>query len=207
MAAKRLIRDGSRYQREALNDHADRIDVLEAINGAGGEVTAKSLVGKPDAGDGPAEAITAATANTVALYDGNSIDFAKVPAAALATADSAKVPGTPTFAIGAESGGNAIVVTITLKDLAGTTKAAVSKATVWISDTAGAAPSGTPPDGATSITTGTQLKELTTKVLFEALSNASGVIGLTITETTAKSFFVNVAQGGVVASSSAVTFA
>lgn len=199
------LETGSRELREAFNELADAVDDVEAAN-VGGSLAGKSLVGKPDAGTGVTSAITAATANTVPLYDGTTIAFAKVPGAALATADSAKVPGTPTFALGAEAS-HARVVTITLKDLAGTTLAAASAAKVWISDTAGAAPSGTPPSGATSITTGVQLKESTTKVLFEALSNSSGVIGITITEATAKSFFVNVAYGGVVASSAAVAFA
>lgn len=205
MAARTLAHDGSPYQREVVNDHAERIDTLEAAN-VGGSLTGKSLVGKPDAGTGSTSAVTAATANTVPLYDGTSIAFAKVPAGALTVTDSAKVPGTPTFAIGAETA-HARVVTITLKDLAGTTLAAASKATVWISDTAGAAPSGTAPDGATSCTTGTVLKVHTTKVLHEVLSNTSGVIAITLTESTAKNYYVNIAYGGVVASSAVVAFA
>jgi hypothetical protein len=196
---------GSQEARDVVNAIATAVDAVQAAN-VGGTLAGKSLVGKPGAGSGVTSAITAATANTVPLYDGTSIAFAKVPAAALATADSAKVPGTPTFSLGSETA-HARVVTITLKDLAGTTLAAVSPAKVWVSDTAGAAPSGTPPSGATSVTTGVQLKEVTTKVLFEALSNSSGVIALTVTEATAKSFFVNVAYGGVVASSAAVAFA
>lgn len=115
------------------------------------------------------------------------------------------VPGTPTFSVAAEDT-NAIVVTITLKNLDGTALSAKCRAAVWISDTAGAAPTGTAPNGATSITTGTQLKEVTTKVLFDVISTAAGVIGLTVTETTAKSFYVNVAVFDQVVSQ-VITFA
>ena len=108
--------------------------------------------------------------------------------------------------VGAE-GGNAILVTITLKDANGVALAAAAKATVWLSDTAGAAPSAVAPSGGTAITTGVALKEHTADVLIDAVSNAAGVIGVTITEAGAKSYFVNVAIGNVVASSGAATFA
>ncbi len=199
------LKSGSDEMQAVVAELAVAVDAVEAAN-VGGSVAGKSLVGKATAGTGASAAITASTANTVPLYDGTSIAFAKVPAAALATADSAKIAGTPTIALGAEAS-HAIVATITLKDLAGTTKAAVSRATVWISDTAGAAPSGTAPNGATSITTGTQLKEVTTKVLFDVLSNSSGVIAVTVTNTTALNFYVNVAYGGVVVSSAVLAFA
>lgn len=204
MAATRLERGNNKVTRDAVNDHAERIDAVEAAN-VGGTLAGKSIVGKPDTGSGVTSAITASTADTVPLYNGTTIAFAKVPAGALATTDSAKVPGTPTISVGSETA-HARVATITLKDLAGTTLAAISKALVWLSDTAGVAPSAVAPSGATSITTGAAIKEVTTKVVFEAVSNTSGVIGITITEASAKTYYVNVAYGGVVASA-AVAFA
>lgn len=113
--------------------------------------------------------------------------------------------GVPTFTAAAEAS-NAIVVTIQLKDVGGVALAAKARATVWVSDTAGGVPSATAPNAATSFTTGTLLKETTTKVLWDVVSDATGVLVLSIGETGAKSFYVNVAMGGVVASSAAVTF-
>jgi hypothetical protein len=129
-----------------------------------------------------------------------------VTAAKMATAVTTKIMGTPTLAVGAESA-NHIDVTVTLKDIAGTTLAAVAPATVWVSDTAGAAPSATAPDGGTSVQTGTQLKAVTAGVLLDVLSSSAGVIVVRLTESTAKTYFVNVAVGGLIASSAAVTFA
>lgn len=204
MAVKRL-KSGSTQERGAFEDMADAVDAMNAAN-VGGSLAGKSIVGKAGTGTGATAAITASTTNTVPVYDGTDIGFRKVPAGALTAADSAKVPGTPTFAIGAETA-HARVVTITLKDLAGTTLAAASRATIWVSDTAGAAPSASAPDGGSAITTGVLLKEHTADTLIEAVSNSSGVIGLTLTESTAKNFYVNVAYGGVVASSAVVAFA
>jgi hypothetical protein len=129
-----------------------------------------------------------------------------VTAAKMAAAVTTKIMGTPTLAVGAESA-NHIDVTITLKDVGGTTLAAVAPATVWVSDTAGAAPSAAAPDGGTTVQTGTQLKAVTAGVLLDVLSSSGGVIVVRLTESTAKTFFVNVAVGGIIASSAAVTFA
>lgn len=116
------------------------------------------------------------------------------------------VPGTPTFSVGAEAA-NAIVTTVTLKDIQGATLAQAQVCDVWISDTAGAAPTGTVPDGAVSIGgSGIQLKEVTTKVLHRVKASASGTFTVSITESTAKSFYLNVAIGAKVASQQ-ITFA
>ena len=111
----------------------------------------------------------------------------------------AQIPGTPTVTTGAEAA-HARLVTITLKDLAGVALAAIGKATVWISDAAGGAPSGVAPSGATVINSGTILKAHTANVLYDLLCTALGVITLTVTEATAKTFYVNVAVGDQVVS-------
>src|SRR5687768_16271831 len=80
-------------------------------------------------------------------------------------ANNVKTFGTPTFSVAAETGGNAIVTTITLRDAAGVVLAAKALATVWLSATALGVPAATPPDGAVAFSTGTVLKEDTTKVL------------------------------------------
>jgi hypothetical protein len=194
------LQHGSQHERDVVNELAEALDDLEALavaNEVGdGTITTAKLDDDAVTEDKLADDAVA----TAKILDAN------VTAAKLAAADAAKIPGTPTFALGAEAD-DARVVTITLKDIAGATKAAASPALVWISDTAGAAPSAVAPNGATSITTGTVLAVLTTKVLHLALCNGSGVIALTITETTAKNFYVNVAYGGVVASSAVVAFA
>ena len=117
----------------------------------------------------------------------------------------AKGFSTPTFTVGAEAA-NAIAVTCQLKDAVGTAVAAKTRCEVWISDTAAAAPTGTAPDGAVTFTTGVRLKEDTTKVLHTIITDALGKFVISITESTAKSFFVNVAVGDVVASQQ-ITFA
>lgn len=117
-----------------------------------------------------------------------------------------KVPGSASFTAAAEAT-NAIAVTIQLKDVNGTNLAAKTACKVWLSDTAAAAPSGTAPNGSTSFTTGTTLKEVTTKVLWDVVTDSAGRLVLNITDSGAPTFYVNVACGAVIASSSAVTFA
>lgn len=157
------------------------------------------LLGRSTAGAGVVEEIPCTS------FGRALIDDASVAAQRTTLGLATPVAGTPTFVVGAE-GGNAILVTITLKDVNGVALAAAAKATVWLSDVAGAAPSAVAPSGGTAITTGVSLKEHTAETLIDVISNAAGVIGVTITEAGAKSYFVNVAIGNVVASSGAATF-
>lgn len=130
-----------------------------------------------------------------------------VTAGKLAAAVAVDIAGTPSASVAAENEGTeTIVVTLQLKDVTGTALAAAARATVWISDTAGAAPSASPPAGHVTISTGTLLKQVTTDVLFDVVSNASGVIGVSLVSATAATWFVNVAIGSLVVSSAAVTF-
>lgn len=136
-----------------------------------------------------------------------SVDLRRVVNAVAAQVDTndVKTFGTPTFSVAAEAA-NAIAVTITLRDAAGVALAAKAMATVWISDSALGVVSATPPDGTVSFTTGTLLKEDTTKVLHRVVSSAAGVLVLSVGESTAKSFHVCVAVGNVTASQ-VITFA
>ncbi|MEY4760318.1 MAG: hypothetical protein RLZZ200_174 [Pseudomonadota bacterium] len=117
--------------------------------------------------------------------------------------------GTPTLTVSAEGDGaaNAIDVTIQLKDYAGANLAAKAMVTVWVSDTAGGAPSAVAPTGGTSAVTGVFLKEYTTDVLLDAVSDASGVVKVRLTDVGTPTFYVNVATGAIVTSSAACTFA
>jgi hypothetical protein len=120
-----------------------------------------------------------------------------VTAAMLADAVADGISGTPSLAKDAEGTGGANMITVTgqLKDAQGNALAAKQECTVWISDTAAAAVSGTPPSGAVAFTTGVQLKEETTKVLHKVITDANGVFVMTIIEAGVKSYYVNVAKG------------
>lgn len=118
---------------------------------------------------------------------------------------AAPTPGTTTFVVGAPAG-DVITVTATLKDLNGVALAAKAKATVWISDTAGAAPSAAAPDGGTAVSTGTLLKAHTAGVLLDVVSDATGVIAVALTESGTKNYYVNIAIGNNVASSAVLAF-
>lgn len=136
------------------------------------------------------------TNNGVPVLGTTALVFAQVLGSSIA---AGAIAGTPTIAAAAQVGDDR-VVTITLRDHAAAALAAAAKATVWLSDTAGAAPSAVAPSGGTAVTTGVALAEHTADVLLDAVCNASGVIGITITEAGAKSYFVNVAFGTKVAS-------
>lgn len=149
------------------------------------------------------------TLGALALLDtvsATEIDAAAVTAAKLANAVADLISGAPTFAVGAEAA-NKIITTVTLNDAQGNALAAAQVCHVWISDTAGAAPTGTAPNGAVAIAgSGVQLKEVTTKVLHLVKSHTDGTFTVEVTESTAKSFYLNVAIGVNVASQ-IITFA
>lgn len=119
---------------------------------------------------------------------------------------AAATAGQPTIALGAEAAHH-IDATIQLKDIAGVNLAAKAKATVWISATAGGVPAAAPPSSPTTFSTGTVLKIVTADVLFEIVSDATGVIVVRVTEATLKNFYVNVAIGDQIFSSAALAFA
>jgi len=116
-----------------------------------------------------------------------------------------KLGSTATITLGTETS-NVIVAAIQLRDNSGAKVAAPRYAKIWISDTAGGATTGTVPNAATSITTGVVIAIPTAKVVFDVISDATGLINLSIGETTAKSFYVNVLHGGAI-TSKIVTFA
>ena len=115
------------------------------------------------------------------------------------------VQGTPTLAAGAEAT-NAITVTITAKDLSAATIAAKRFMRVWIGDADGGAECAAAPNGGVSFGTGTVIKQHTADKQWDVLSHTTGQIVLTITESTAKSFWVMVELAAKVASLQ-ITFA
>ena len=78
----------------------------------------------------------------------------------------------------------------------------------WLSDTAGAALTGTTPSVGTSIgTDGVIIVEHTAETLLELLTDAAGVLDLDIEEAGADTWFLNVRlPGGQIQSSATITF-
>lgn len=136
----------------------------------------------------------------------DNITFAEYTEAAAAVGVGKAGFGTPTLTVGGEDTHH-IDVTIQLKDSNSANLAAKALVDVWVSDTAGAAPSAVAPSSTTTFSTGTVLKITTADVLFKVVSDATGVIVVRVTEATAKNFYVNVAGGTMVASSAVLGFA
>lgn len=147
--------------------------------------------------------IATADIEDLAVTTGKLNDLA-VTVGKIAAAVTATIPGTPTLTPAAQVG-SARAVSIQLKDIAGTNLAAKAQARVWLSDTAGGAPTASAPDGGVAVTAGTQLAAITADKVLDVVSTAAGVITVELTHEGADTtWFVNVAIGNVVASSAAV---
>jgi len=116
-----------------------------------------------------------------------------------------QTPGATTFAVGAEAT-NAIAVAVQLNDVKGGGLAEKRECLIWLSDTAAAAPSAVAPSGTVAVTGGVVVKEDTAKVAQRVLSGADGKFTVTVTEASAKSYYLNVSHKGRV-SSQIITFA
>ena len=118
--------------------------------------------------------------------------------------------GTPTISVGVEgaSATNARDVTININDLLGAALAGKRQVFVWLSDSAAAAASSVAPDGGISPqSSGILIKADTANIVGRYLSNSSGVLVLRITESTAKTYYINVIVGESAVVSAAVAFA
>lgn len=105
-----------------------------------------------------------------------------------------------TFAVGDEASDH-IDVTVALSAYGYT------EATIWISDVAQGAPTGTAPDGGTTFSTGIVLNGAgSTDVYFRVQTDVSGTIVLRLNESTAKTFYVNIAAGDAPTQAKAATF-
>lgn len=113
------------------------------------------------------------------------------------------VDGSATLSAGAEAA-NAITVTIQAKDVAGSNLSR-RLLRIWLGDLDMGGECTTAPDGGISVGVGTLLRTITADKHLEVLTNASGQVQLTLTESTAKAFWVMVANGGKL-SSLQVTF-
>jgi hypothetical protein len=160
---------------------------------SGGKVIegARFRAGTTEGAGGIATADVADSAITSAkVLDGT------LTAADLAAALAALIQGTPTFTVGAEAV-DVINIAVQLKDSNGVALAAKHVVRAWLSDTAGAALSGTPPSGTVVIgTNGVIVASLTAKTHLVIITDASGRFDLNITEAGVKSFFLNVEYQG-----------
>lgn len=148
---------------------------------------------------------------TTSKVDANAITQAKMAAQAvgpteLTNALAALIQGTPDFTVGAEAA-NVISVTVQLKDCDATNLGAAHVVQAWLSNAAGGAVTGTAPSGAVSATTGTIIREWTSKTHMALASDSSGVIVLSIEEAGAATWYLNVEYQGKLFSSGAITFA
>lgn len=124
----------------------------------------------------------------------------RTPLPASQTAAASLIQGTPAFTVGAEAS-NVINIAVQLKDAAGVALAAKHRVYAWLSDTAGAALSGTPPSGTVVIgTNGVLVSSPTAKTELSIITDASGRFDLNITEAGVKSYFLNVEYAGKVTS-------
>lgn len=128
-----------------------------------------------------------------------------ITAAKTADALGALIQGTPGFTVGAEAA-NVILVTVQLKDAKATNLAAPHVVQAWLSNAAGGAVTGAAPSGAVTATTGTIIREWTSKTHMAVASNASGAIVLSIEEAGAATWYLNVEYQGKLFSSGAITF-
>lgn len=111
----------------------------------------------------------------------------------------AETNGLPSVSAGAETA-NVITVTIQLRDGDGTNLASQRVVRVWLSTSDKGGVTGVAPSGGTTFTTGTVRRTLTTDTDYEVVSNSSGVVVLTITETSAKTYYVMAEHGGPIGS-------
>ena len=98
-------------------------------------------------------------------------------------------------------------VTVQLYDILGNAITAVSGVDWWLSDTAGGAASTTAPSSAVTASTGTLV--LTSSIhgaAGTALTSASGILALVVTQSATHNYYLNVRIAGKVVSSTVITF-
>lgn len=110
------------------------------------------------------------------------------------------------FDVGAEDA-NVISVTINVNSINSNAIATRFLLHAWLSDDVAGAETATGPDGAVSWTTGTQLQAITSKKRWTAITSAAGEAALSIAESAAKTWYLNVEIDGRVWTSAAITFA
>lgn len=113
-----------------------------------------------------------------------------------------------TIAVGAETGGDTIAVTVTLKDAAGVAVNEARFVKCWLSSSATTGAVSAAPSGGVTATTGILLKEDTAGLLFQAVTSTAGVLVLSIVEAGALTAYLWVQMpNGQSLVSGAITFA
>jgi len=110
------------------------------------------------------------------------------------------------ISVGSESG-NTIEVTIQVQDAQENNNANRFILHAWLADAQYGAETATTPDGTVSFTTGTALEEITTKERWTAITDDNGQAVLSIGESGADTWYLNVELDGRIYTSSAITFA
>lgn len=105
------------------------------------------------------------------------------------------VPISASFTIAAGSS-NVAGITITLKDYMGTALTNAAIVDIWLSGAATGLGLGTAPSTGFAVTTGTLLNAYSSKLAIRAMSDASGVIVLTLTDTGKATNYVAVGGNG-----------
>jgi hypothetical protein len=117
-----------------------------------------------------------------------------------------KISGAPTVAVAAAVGDD-IAVTITCKDAQGNTLAQKQRVSWYLSDAASeGALSADAPDGGTAVTTGRALIEHTAELIGEALTDANGVLVLTLTESGTDAWYLTAMVGPHTVTSAIISF-
>lgn len=106
--------------------------------------------------------------------------------------------GNPVLVVGTPSGDSTPVTASALPSR--------TVCTVWLSDTAFGAPSGSPPNGGTTFASGTRLTGLGNDVSWLGMADTNGRIVLTLSDSGTPTFYVNVAAPGRAPTSTAVVF-
>jgi len=152
-----------------------------------------------------ATAVTSGKLGASAVASGNLQD-GQIPAIKLATALAALIQGTPTFGVGAAVSGT-INVSVQLKDVRGANVSTATICRVWLSDAAGVAVTGTPPDGAVVIgTNGIIIDSHVAKTHLVVASNSAGAFDLNLSHSGTRTWYLNVEYQGKPFSSSAIAF-
>lgn len=112
-----------------------------------------------------------------------------------------------TIAVGAEAA-NAITLTFQAYDAGGATLAAIVPFELWLADAADTWETAAAPDGGIAVGVGTLLETLTAGKRISLVTNASGQAQVTLTESTAKTWYARaMLNDGKVVTSAAVAFA
>ena len=135
------------------------------------------------------------------------VDLADAVATGDLTSALSNLIAKPTFTVGAESS-DAIEVTIQMKNTKSESVAQTQKLRVWLADTPKAGETATTPSGDLTVTTGTELKEVTSKEQLIALTNSSGVAVIKVDQSggATHTWYLNaVGADGIVYASGAIT--